>query len=105
MPTRSIGRKSASWRDARLPPVVDPPQPTFSADDLIAALSAPAVAVEGLTTSELAQAMGREQHWVALRLKRLIAGGTVEYAGKAPKLNMIGELRPQPCYRLKRKAA
>ena len=77
----------------------EPPRPTFSADDLIAALASQ-VGDGGLTSAELAARIGRPQPWVTIRLRTLWQQGRVEMV-KAPRMDMIGTMRFTPTYRLR----
>jgi hypothetical protein len=87
-------RRTATLRDA------PPPQPPFTADDLIAALSVP-TGGEGLTSYELSVRIGRPQAWVGLRLRQLGRAGRLELS-KAQRLDIDGvTLRLVPVYRLK----
>lgn len=77
-----------------------PPSPTFSQDDLLAALAVPKTMEDGLTTYELAQRLGRSQPWVAMRVRDLVRSGRAE-ASKAPRPDLFGAMRHQPVYRLR----
>ena len=95
MPTSPGSRRTASSRK----PIVPPPQPTFSRDDLIAALSERSIG-DGLTRCEIRTKTGRSISWVNARITELAAAGKLEW-GKAPRADLFGHLRYQPVYRLK----
>ena len=103
MPTNRGRRSTANLRDRALPKVADPPQPDFTADDLIAALGQ-GQAIDGMTTRELARALDRRPNWIGDRLRDLYAQGMIE-PGWAPRMNMHGTNRMTQVYRLKPKAA
>ncbi len=94
-PTRARSRKPV--------PPSPPPLPTFSQDDLLAALAEP-IGEGGRTSGELGDAISRPQAWVTLRLRELWKQNAVEMV-KARRTDMIGVLRFVPTYRLKRPLA
>jgi hypothetical protein len=92
-------RTSANLRDA------PPPSPTFSQDDLIAALSDQACVIgDGLSAQEIGDKIGRSAAWVSCRLRPLIHAGAVIPA-KAPRPDIFGTLKHQPVYRMAEKRA
>ena len=80
-------------------PIASSPKPTFTADDLITALSARTIG-DGMTRREIADATGRSVAWVNSRLGDLYRAGRLD-VGKAPRPDMLGAMRYQPVYRLR----
>ena len=93
MPTRHIARHTASSRNAA------PPTPTFSQDDLLAALTVEH-ATDGLTAYELGLHLKRSPAWISTHLRRLHHEGRL-IVGRSPRMDMAGVTRPQPVYQIK----
>jgi hypothetical protein len=98
MKTSAVKHSRPASASSRKP--APPPQPTFTADDLIAALSMP-TGGDGLTAYELSQKLGRPPAWVSQRIRTLHRAGAPIEGSKAPRPDICGVMRYVPVYRMK----
>jgi hypothetical protein len=75
------------------------PEPTFNADDLLAALTVEH-ATDGMTSHELGLHLKRSPAWISTRLRQLHEQGRL-IVGRAPRMDMAGVTRPQPVYQIR----
>lgn len=81
-------------------------KPTISESDFIKALrdQMHKAGVGAMTGAEIATAMGVPSTTAQLKVRRMVEGGILEYAGKVPRPKITGEYCHVPAYRMAGKA-
>jgi predicted Rossmann fold nucleotide-binding protein DprA/Smf involved in DNA uptake len=74
------------------------PSPTFTLDELLAAMQAAPASVPGLSVTDICQQTGQPRARVSAWLRQAVPAGRVRCSGRVMRPAVDGTMRPVPVY-------